>query len=103
WGPLPYAFRGRGSVVYLVPGTKYVFELGTGSSYQTASFTNHLVGTTQSETFTEPAPTTIPSGSGPFVITQGGDPATKTYKVYDGWNGASKNVIDRAGANATNP
>ena len=116
WGTLPHTFRGRGSVVYLTPGTKYVFELGMGADYAGADFTHHLVGMTWSEIFNEgpvrdlddppepprPIASRAPA-DGPLIITEGGD--STGYVVYDGWNATSgtKNVIDRGGANADNP
>jgi hypothetical protein len=102
WGPLPYVFKARGSVVYLTPGTKYFFELGTGSSYETASWTHYMEGTTRSETVPEdPAVTTIPTQSATFVITAGG--TANAYKVYDGWNGTGKNEVNRGGAGGAEP
>lgn len=98
---LPYAYRARGSAVYLQPNQKYYFEFGTGSSFATATWHHHVAGTTWSETFAQDgAVTTIPSQSAPYVITQGGSPSTG-YKVYDGWNGSGKNVINRNGAGLT--
>ncbi len=94
-GTLPYAFRARGAGVHLEPATTYYFELGTGSSFATATWHHHLAGTTWPETFPEGTVTPIPSQSTPFVITQGG--SASAYRVYDGWNGASKNVVDRGG------
>jgi hypothetical protein len=64
-----------------------------------------LTAQTWPETFVqEGATVTIPNASGscpasgPCVITDGGDEATGRYRIYDGWNGSSKNVINRAGA-----
>jgi hypothetical protein len=97
---LPYAWRGRGSVVMLQPGTKYVFELGTGASYAQASWQHSLTGSTWSEAFPEGSTTAIPSQSATYVITQGG--TSSAYQVYDGWNGSSKNVVNRGGAGTAN-
>ncbi|MFL6623499.1 MAG: Ig-like domain-containing protein [Sulfurifustis sp.] len=97
---LPYDWRGRGSVVLLQPGTKYVFEFGTGSSYAQASWQHSATGTTWSETLPEGTTTIIPSQSSAYVITQGGTPSA--YRVYDGWNGTSKNVVNRGGAGVNN-
>ncbi len=94
-GSLPYAFRARGAGVHLEPATKYYFELGTGSGFGTATWHHHLAGTTWSETFPEGTVTPIPSQNTPFVITQGG--SASAYRVYDGWNGSSRNVVDRQG------
>jgi PKD repeat protein len=97
-GPVPpYPWRGRGSVVMLQPNTKYVFELGTGTTYETAQWQHSLTGTTWSETFPEdPAVVTIPSQGSVYVISAGG--TASAYKVYDGWNGTSKNVVNGGGA-----
>jgi hypothetical protein len=104
---LPFAvnglqYRARGSAVLLQPGTKYYFEFGSGTSFATANWLHHVAGTTWSETFPQASVvTTIPSQSATYVITAGGTPTA--YKVYDGWNGSSKNVINRGGAGTTNP
>ena len=95
---LPYAYRARGSAVYLEPGTKYYFEFGTGSSYAAANWQHYVAGTTRPATIPEdpnvtPIQPRIPS-QGPLVITVGGSPGA--YKVYDGWNGSTRNVIDRS-------
>jgi PKD repeat protein len=106
WGTLPYQFRGRGSVVYLTPGTRYIFELGTGANYEAANFTHYLEGTTRAETFAEvDAPDVQPRepGNGPLIIEAGGDPATQTYMVYDGLINGIKSTIQRGGANSTDP
>jgi len=97
---LPYAWRGRGSVVMLQPATKYVFELGTGASYAQASWQHSMTGTTWSESFPAGATTAIPSQSATYVITQGG--TASGYRVYDGWNGSARNVINRGGAGVSN-
>jgi hypothetical protein len=113
--------RARGSVVNLEPGTKYVFELGTGSDYATANWQWHLDGTTWAQTPDRGWPQTLvqdgaaiaipnasgacPSG-GPCVISQGGSAATG-YKVYDGCQSYQGSVctvkgeINRGGSNTT--
>jgi PKD repeat protein len=98
-------YRARGSAVLLQPGTKYFFEFGIGTAFNTATWLHYVAGTTWSETFAQDGDVvTIPNTSGtcpaagPCVITQGGS-ATSGYKIYDGWNGTSKNVIDRLGQN----
>jgi PKD repeat protein len=51
-----HSYNGRGSVVHLQPGTQYIFEVGTGADYATASWTNHIPGA-QGEAV-EPCPST---------------------------------------------
>jgi hypothetical protein len=110
---LPYTWKGRGSVVHLQPGTEYVFEVATGTSHATADWANgfHIQDpnaldprfpSTWSETFNEGTTTLIPSQSTPLVIgpTEGGAPGA--YRVYSGWNGSSRNVINRAGGGQAN-
>jgi hypothetical protein len=97
---LPYPWRGRASVVTLQPGAKYVFELGTGTSYAQAQWRHSLTGSTWSEAFPVGATVTIPSQSATYLVTQAGTPSA--YRVYDGWNGNSRNVINRGGAGTTN-
>ncbi|HET7786842.1 MAG TPA: DNRLRE domain-containing protein [Myxococcales bacterium] len=94
-------YRARGSAVMLDPGTRYYFEFGTGPQ-SAITWLHYVAGTTWQSTFPEdPAVTTIPSQNDVYVIpaTGGGNPGA--YKVYDGWNGTSKNVVNRLGQNLT--
>jgi hypothetical protein len=87
-----HPYTGRGSVVYLTPGTKYVFEVGTGASYETAQFAHYLrdesgggMPATWSETFKEfGSPTIIQTRDGNYPAINEGGNATDGYKVYDG-------------------
>ena len=100
---LPYAFKARGSAVQLEPGTKYYFEFGTGDNFSVAAWAHHVVGTTRSETIPEdPNRITIPSQSATYVIPAGSGGTASASKVYDGWNGSSKNVVNRGGAGVGN-
>lgn len=60
-------YDARGSAVHLLPGTKYVFELGTGADYASANWQNHIEGTTWSETF--PVGTTLTPWTGTNTTT----------------------------------
>jgi PKD repeat protein len=106
---LPYVFPARGSAVHLKPGTKYYFEFGTGTSYDTADWQHHVAGTTWSETFPEDTVTTIPSQSAPFVITASMGGSASAYRVYDGcqtYQGSvcvAKSLVDRNGAGVITP
>ena len=51
-----HPYRGRGSVVHLQPGTQFIFEVGTGADYATATWLNHIPGA-QGEA-AEPCPST---------------------------------------------
>jgi hypothetical protein len=68
-----YPYRGRGSVVNLEPNTQYVFEVGTGASYDSAAWLNHIPDaqsdcpSTWSETF--PAGTTLTPWTGTNTAT----------------------------------
>ncbi|HEX3155280.1 MAG TPA: DNRLRE domain-containing protein [Candidatus Angelobacter sp.] len=61
-------YRGRGSVVNLEPNTQYVFEVGTGANYASATWLNHISDgasdcpSTWSESF--PAGTTLTPWTG---------------------------------------
>jgi hypothetical protein len=63
-----HPYRGRGSVVNLEPGNQYVFEVGTGASYASATWLNHISDgqsdcpSTWSETF--PTGTTLTPWTG---------------------------------------
>jgi hypothetical protein len=84
-GTLPYTYKARGSAVYLEPNTKYYFQLGTGTSFATATWHHHVAGTTWSETFPEDASVVnLTGGDVAHTITAGGSPTA--YKVYDGQN-----------------
>ncbi len=90
-GPLlPYAYKARGSAVYLQPGTKYFFEFGTGSSYANANWLHYVEGTTWQDPLPE-NPVTSPIGTDPSTntITVGG--TASAYKVYDGQNNTINN------------
>jgi PKD repeat protein len=103
---LPYTEGGqqypaRGSAVNLQPGVKYYFEFGTGGqSPAEATWQHYVAGTTWSAaTFREnPNKVIIPPQTGAYVIAADGGGAADAYKVYDGWNGSSKNVVDGGGA-----
>jgi PKD repeat protein len=68
-----HPYRGRGSVVHLQPNTKYVFEVGMGASYATATWLNHIPDgqsdcpSTWSETF--PVGTTLTPWTGTNTTT----------------------------------
>jgi len=94
-------YRARGSAVTLDPGTKYYFEFGTGPQ-GSITWQHYVEGTTWQPAFPENAAvTTIPSQNSVFVIPATGGGNASAYKVYDGWNGASKNVVNRLGQNLT--
>jgi PKD repeat protein len=96
------AYPARGSAVNLQPGVKYYFEFGTGTTFASAQWLHNVSGTTRSEIFPEdPNKVTIPTQSAAYVIPATGGGTASAYKVYDGWNGTSKNVVDRAGATAS--
>jgi hypothetical protein len=86
-----HPYRGRGSVVQLNPGTQYVFEVGTGASYATATWLNHIPG--QQGDAVEPCPSTwketFPVGTTltPFTGTN----TTTTTSFY----GGSRNTSTR--------
>jgi PKD repeat protein len=107
-GTLPFTANGRpyparGSAVHLQPGTKYYFELGVGADFASAQWLHHVAGTTWLATFPEnTSVTTIPSQTGVYVIPASGGGTASAYKVYDGWNGTSKNVVNRGGAGTGN-
>jgi hypothetical protein len=90
-------YRARGSAVHLEPGTKYYFEFGTGTSFAGAAWQHHVAGTTWAESFPEGTVTAIPTQSSPFVIASNMGGTASAYRVYDGWNGSSRNVVDRGG------
>ena len=68
-----HPYRGRGSVVHLQPNTGYVFEVGIGATYASASWLNHVSDgqsdcpSTWSETF--PVGTTLTPWTGTNTTT----------------------------------
>ena len=70
-----HPYRGRGSVVNLEPSTQYVFEVGVGPSYDSATWLNHIPDgqsdcpSTWSETF--PVGTTLTPWTGTNTATTG--------------------------------
>src|SRR5262249_9177206 len=91
-------YRARGSAVMLQPGTKYYFQFGTGPA-SSITWAHYVDGTTWSETFPEDTnKVTIPSQTGVYVIPATGHGSASAYKVYSGWNGGVRNVVNAGGA-----
>ena len=107
-----HTYRGRGSVVNLEPNTHYVFEVGTGASYASATWLNHISDgqsdcpSTWSETF--PAGTTLTPWTGTNTSTttssyQGARSGSSRQQVLlanQSGTASGYTVYDFTGANA---
>lgn len=107
-----HPYRGRGSVVNLEPATQYVFEVGTGASYSSATWLNHISDgasdcpSTWSETF--PAGTTLTPWTGTNTATtsssyQGARSGSSRQQVLlanQSGTASGYTVYDFTGANA---
>ena len=107
-----HPYRGRGSVVNLEPATQYVFEVGTGASYSSATWLNHISDgqsdcpSTWSETF--PAGTTLTPWTGTNTTTtsssyQGSRSGSSRQQVLlanQSGTASGYTVYDFTGANA---
>lgn len=105
-------YRGRGSVVNLEPATQYVFEVGTGASYSTATWLNHISDgqsdcpSTWSETF--PAGTTLTPWTGTNTATtsssyggaRSGSSRQQVLLANQSGTASGYTVYDFTGANA---